>query len=1057
MLINEVPLDTVSVIQNLSILHLNREPARATFAGYLSTELAREGAASPWTQSLNGNWKFHWAPEPAGRPPEFHHPEFDDSVWDLFPVPANWEVNPVRRYGTPLYASSGYPFKIDPPRVMTEPPAHYTAFAERNPVGSYRRCFTVPPEWNGQRIFVHFGGVQSAFFLWINGDFVGYSEGSMEPAEFEISRWLQPGENLIAVQVFKYCSGSYLEDQDMWRLGGIHREVSLFCKPPVSIRDFTVRTGFEVGYRNGVLDIDVKLAGDGELAGWDVTAQLYTPGGTPVFEPALRHEAGPILNADFAATVLNERTPQRGLPPFGWLHGVVPDVLHWTAETPHLYRLVLALRDATGQVVEATGWDVGFREVRMESGQLLVNGQPLKLRGANRHEMDPERGHALTYERMVQEIELMKAANINAVRCAHYPHAPRWYQLCDRYGLYLMDEADIETHGLRGKLASEPLWHAAFLDRAVRMAERDKNHASVILWSMGNESGFGPNFAAIAGWLHQFDPTRPVHYEGAQGTPNDPACVDIISRFYPRLRQAYLNPNSPPDMERAENARWERLLDIAHDPRDTRPVLVSEYGHAMGNALGNLDEYWQEIYSHPRMLGGFIWEWADHGIRTVNADGAEYLAYGGDFGDKPNHGAFCLDGVVTSDREVTPKYLEVQKVYQPVHVEWAGPWRVRIHNRHHVTNLSGFEARWTLQADGITVASGTLGCLDVKAGDSVEVPVPATPPDGAELFLNVEFWRETNRMAWEQLSVPEDWRPTGNRAALPPGGQTNFTAMDTEWSFDPALGTLTSVEQDGRKLILAGPVLQAFRAPTSNDKGFGKWLAKDWLDAGLDQMHRTVTAVEQLPGPELGYRVTARSEARTGAILHHAEYLFRADDSLEMRHRFELEGELPSLPRLGIVLTLSPDLEHLRWFGHGPHENYPDRKASAAVGRWESTVTEQYVPYARPQECGNKEGVRWLTLTDTAGRGMLVESLATPFSASALHFTVADLATAAHAADLKPRPEVILSLDAGLCGLGNGSCGPGVLEKYAVQAERAELWIKIRPYFHATGTSLRDD
>ena len=494
---------------------------------------------------------------------------------------------------------------------------------------------------------------------------LGYSQGSMEPAEFDITQYIRSGKNCLAVEVYRWSDGSYLEDQDMWRLSGIYREVFLYSTASVRISNFAVRTILDETYTNAQLQIkpELKSYGGDPLNGWSLEAQLYAADNKPVLGNVLKQEAEPVLNATVRAAVLNDRTPQRGLPKFAWMEADVENPLKWTAETPHLYSLVLSLKNNRGETVEALTCKVGFRSVEITDGQLLINGQPVRLRGVNRHEHDPQTGRAISHERMLRDVILMKQANINAVRTAHYPNNPLWYELCNRYGLYVMDEANIETHGLRGKLASEPTWHAAFLDRAVRMVERDKNHPSIISWSMGNESGYGPNFAAISAWIKEFDPTRFIHYEGAQGTP-DPQTVDVISRFYPRTQHEYLNPNIPEgaDEERAENARWERLLSIAQDPIDNRPVLTSEYAHAMGNALGNFDEYWKEIYSHPRMLGGFIWDWSDQGLYKTSQEGVRFMAYGGDFGDRPNLRAFCFNGVVFADQSTSPKYYEVKKV-----------------------------------------------------------------------------------------------------------------------------------------------------------------------------------------------------------------------------------------------------------------------------------------------------------------------------------------------------------------------------------------------------------
>ncbi|HEX2851718.1 MAG TPA: glycoside hydrolase family 2 TIM barrel-domain containing protein [Opitutaceae bacterium] len=1056
--------------ENEQVFQINRERARATFVPFADAAQALKGERtdSPWFRSLNGDWRFHWVPRPEVRPVDFFRTDFDDSGWKFLSVPSNWETN---GYGTPIYASSGYTFKIDPPRVMSEPKPDYTAFKERNPTGSYRRTFELPAAWAGRRVFVHFAGVQSAFYVWVNGERVGYSEGSMSPAEFDITPHVRAGSNLIAVEVYRYSDGSYLEDQDMWRFGGIHREIFLYSTGDVRLRDFAVRTDFDADLRDATLRIEPKLAvyNDRALAGWTVKAQLFDARGQPVFAQPLTQAAEPIFNRDFQAGVLNDRTPQRGLPKFGWLEGKVSAPAKWNAETPALYRLVLTLHDDKGAVVEAAGTNVGFRKIEIRNGQLLINGQPVRLRGVNRHEMDPDRGHAVTYEQMVRDITLMKQANINAVRGCHYPNDPRWNDLCDRYGLYMIDEADLETHGVRGLLASDPQWHGAFLDRAIRLAERDKNHPSVIFWSMGNEAGYGPNFAAISAWLKQFDPTRPIHYEGAQGKPTDPLTVDVISRFYPRVQAAYLNPESPESagVERAENARWERLLSIARDPADNRPVLTSEYAHAMGNALGNLQEFWDEIYSHPRMLGGFIWEWADEGLRKRAADGTPFIAYGGDFGDKPNLGVFCIKGIVDSDRAPTPKYWEVKKVYQPLKIAGAnskpGQTTVRVTNRHHFTDLRELDARWTVMCDGAVVQSGVLPAVTLAPGAEADVAVPvqpvAQPVAGADYWLRVSFhtrektaWAAAgHEIGWEQLKLEV---ATHTETAVPSsvfpalqleegGGRVRIVGKNFSISFGRAAGTLVSLDY-GHGEVLApeepsGPVLQAYRAPTDNDRGFGKWLARDWRQAGLDKLTRTVESfVVTQPAKNLvRIEVIARSEAAKGALVHRATWTVRGDGSIDVDNRFEPSGELPPLPRIGVVMRLAPGLENFRWYGHGPGENYSDRLSCSPVGLWKSTVAAQYVPYAKPQETGNKEGVRWLTLTNSEGRGLLVVAENEPMAASALHFTAADLDTAKHAYELKPRAGIVLSLDARQCGLGNSSCGPGVLERYAVPANQS--------------------
>ncbi len=920
------------------VLQINREAARAYFIPYGEQKGDR-------TLSLNGLWQFRWTKTPEERIPDFYRTDFVDKAWDTFPVPANWEVNTSgHEYGTPIYVSAGYPFKIDPPYVTREPKEAWTTYVERNPTGQYRRTFCVPDNWiaaspgtspaGAGQTFLRFEGVMSAFYVWVNGQCVGYSQGSMEPSEFNVTPYIKKGENHIAIEVYKYSDGSYLEDQDFWRFGGIHRDVLLYHTPDVRLRDVAVRTLPAKEGKDWTLTVNPQFSVyNGEKGeGYRLVATLMDGQHAVGCDSVAATE---VLDLQHKASRMNEWFPQRGYRKTNRMEITVAQPKLWSAEQPNLYTLQLELKDASGRVVERTEQQVGFRVINIRNGQLLINGRAVKLRGVNRHEHDPLRARVMTDELMKRDLLLMKQANINAVRLAHYPNCPRWYELCDSIGMYVMDEADAETHGLRGTLASTPDWHAAFMDRAVRMAERDKNHPSVIFWSLGNESGYGANQAAMSAWLHEFDPTRPVHYEGAQGmlsvqsdlsrTPHDAQTVDVISRFYPRVMQDYLNPGIPDgaDQERAENARWERLVEIANREGDhcswegsdggPRPVMTSEYAHSMGNAMGNFSEYWDEINTTPRLLGGFIWDWVDQGIIR---DGK--VLYGGDFGDKPNHTAFCLNGIVMSDRTLTPKYYEVQKVY-------------------------GDAAR--------------------LAGESF---VPVTYPAQAK---------------------PLKARKSGTSRQTP--------------TIRP----------------------QCFRAPTDNDKSFGNWLAKDWKRCGLDTLRIPMTTEQ---------------------------------NGDEWTFSFEIPDTLPPLPRLGIVIELPREYELLTWHGRGPWDNYPDRKTSCPIGWWQSTVSQQYVHYPRPQDSGNHEDctlVELKTKDDTAtprsgqesGKRLRIEAVEGTFSFSALPYSAQYLASKTHDYELEDQGKTYLSIDCAVMGLGNSSCGPGVLKKYAIDKKRRHQ-LKIRIY-----------
>ena len=869
------------------VLQINREPARAYFIPYGEKQGDR-------MLLLNGQWKFRWTKTPEERIKDFYRTDYDASSWKTLAVPANWEVN---GYGTPIYVSAGFPFKIDPPRVTSEPQKEWTTYVERNPTGQYRRTFTLPASWDNGQTFLRFEGVMSAFYVWVNGKKVGYSQGSMEPSEFNITPYINRGENQIAIEVYKYSDGSYLEDQDFWRFGGIHRDVLLYHTPDVRLSNVAVRAD-----ANGLLQINPQFSvfkgQTGE--GYRFIATLYD-GEIPVGCDTV--SASEVLDLQHKAARMNEWFPQRGYRKFNRMEMKVKNPRLWSAEHPSLYTLRLQLQDDKGQAIEQVNQKVGFRTIEIKDGQLLVNGQAIKIRGVNRHEHDPHTARVMSEALMLKDLRLMKEANINAVRTSHYPNCPRWYELCDSIGMYVMDEADIETHGLRGTLASTPDWHAAYLDRIVRMAERDKNFPCIFFWSLGNESGYGPNFAAASAWLHEFDPTRPVHYEGAQGDP-DPKTVDVISRFYPRVMDEYLNPGIPEgsDKERAENARWERLLEIANRTNDNRPVLTSEYAHSMGNALGNFNEYWEEMLSHKRMLGGFIWDWADQGIMRGDS-----VFYGGDFGDKPNLHAFCMNGIVMCDRSLTPKYYEVKHIYGQV-------------------------------------AEGKLVNDDQQP----------------QLLKS----KKQKKLSKELQDLVANIRP------------------------------------------------QVFRAPTDNDKSFGNWLAKDWKRCGLDTL-RIPMNIEQ----------------------NGNEWIFT----------FTIPDSLPPLPRLGIVIELPRDYEQLTWYGRGPWDNYPDRKQSCPIGLWKSTVSQQYVHYPRPQDSGNHEDCTLVELKTKKGKGIRIEAVDKPFSFSALPYSAPYLASKTHDYELQDQGKVYLSIDCAVMGLGNSSCGPGVLKKYTVPTTPQTLRIRILP------------
>ena len=928
----------------------------------------------------------------------------------------------------------------------------------------------------------------SAFYVWINGERVGYSQGSMEPSEFNITDYLKTGENQIALEVYRYSDGSYLEDQDFWRFGGIHRSIHLIHTPDVRMRDYTIRTlpASAGNYKDFILQIDPQFSVYRGMTGKGYTLQavLKDASGKEIIK--LQGEVEEILDLEHKASRMNEWYPQRGPRKTGRLSAMIKSPERWTAETPYLYKLHLTLQNAEGKVIEQAEQSVGFRTVEINKGQLLINGNPVRFRGVNRHEHDPRTARVMSEERMLQDILLMKQANINAVRTSHYPNVSRWYELCDSLGLYVMDEADIEEHGLRGTLASTPDWYAAFMDRAARMAERDKNYPSIVMWSMGNESGYGPNFAAISAWLHDFDPTRPVHYEGAQGVDGnpDPKTVDVISRFYTRVKQEYLNPGiaEGEDKERAENARWERLLEIAERTNDDRPVMTSEYAHSMGNALGNFKEYWDEIYSNPRMLGGFIWDWVDQGIYKELPDGRIMVAYGGDFGDKPNLKAFCFNGLLMSDRETTPKYWEVKKVYAPVQLA-VNNGQLIVTNRNHHIDLSQYRCLWTLTIDGKQKEQGEITLPKVAPGESETITLPAFRSLSDKKALNRKsnnsnstnmlsdcqlkvsivlksdaLWAKAgHEVTWEQFCLQQGELLSAdliNKGALQVKEDDKSLSVSgrgfsVQWE-KKTVGSITSLMYNGKEILTQNhfpvqPVTQAFRAPTDNDKSFGNWLAKDWQLHGMDHPLISLESFDhevRADGAVI-VRIRTTNLYKEGNVTTTSVYTISSDGVIDLKTTFLPQGVFPELPRLGLAFCLAPAYNTFTWYGRGPQDNYPDRKTSAATGLWKGTVAEQYVHYPRPQDSGNKEEVQFLTLTDKQNKGIRVDAVEDVFSASALHYTAQDLYKETHDCNLKPRPEIILSMDAAVLGLGNSSCGPGVLKKYAIEKKEHTLHIRI--------------
>jgi beta-galactosidase len=1004
--------------QDETRVHEGTEAPSATMAIFPDERAAQAWRrdASPFFASLNGDWKIACVTRPADRIPGLWKPEFDDSAWQTIPVPSNVEV---QGFGIPIYTNITYPWKIANPPVIP---------ADFNPVSAYRRTFTVPPAWQGREVFLTFDGVNSFFYLWLNGEKLGFSKDSRTPATFRVTPHLKPGENLLAVEVFRWNDGSYLEDQDFWRLSGIFRDVYLWSAPPVHIRDFEVRTDLDAGYRDAVLV--VRAAVTGEWRGTSIEAALLAPAGQEVFRAPL---------------TLGTKAGEGGFD-FELARKIVAP-LKWSAETPHLYTLLLTVRDPVDKIQEVIPWRVGFRSVETKNGRLLVNGRPVLIRGVNRHEWDPDLGQVMTRERLLQDIRLMKQNNINAVRTCHYPNVTAWYDLCDEYGLYVIDEANIESHGMgyeERSLAKNPLWGAAHLDRTMRMVERDKNHASIIIWSLGNEAGFGENFVRDYQWIKQRDPSRPVQYEGDRST----SVSDIVCPMYPGIQA---------------------VRNYAALPRE-KPFIMVEYAHAMGNSTGDIWAYWRPIYGGAACLqGGYIWDWVDQGLRTpvpasrkierlenprslpLDPKLGTFFAYGGTFGppDFVSDGNFCANGLVSADRTPHPGLAEVKKVYQPVQMQAGDLAKAEVEFQNWNDFLPAeiwLAGEWRVVADGRVLQQGGLDgfALAPREKKTIALPVrPVEPAPGTEYWLEVSFklkagtpWAEAgHEVAWEQFPLP--WSAP---AAVPAGEFPPLRLEDSpdritvsgggfSAAVDRKTGLLVSLMTGGSELLDRPLGPHFWRAPVDNDRGNNMTNPNrsDWWNPGLGmwrQAHETwqLRAIEVTRTAPGRITITVDGTMREPGCTQRITWtILGSGDVLVATTLQPGNGPVSELPRFGMQTTLRAGFDNLAWYGKGPQETYWDRQ-DARVGVYRGKVRDQYFDYIKPQETGNKEAVRWLALTDTQGRGLL--AVGRPLlSANALHYTTDDLFCATQKENfyryqMPERDTITLNLDLKQRGLG---------------------------------------
>lgn len=981
---------------DLKVIQTNVEPPHCTMTVFHDAKSARSGdpSKSEWRMTLNGMWKFNWAKNPADRPVDFYKPEFNVESWSDIKVPSNWQL---QGFGTPIYKNSGLIIPPDPPHV----PSDY------NPVGSYRREIKLPKNWSGRRVFIHFEGVSAAFYLWVNGQKVGYSQGSRTPAEWDITDYVQLGKNVLAAEVYRFCDGTYLEDQDFWRLSGIFREVFLFSTAEQRLRDFVVVTDLDEHYANADLRVTAEvIQPDGTLE-----LELLDAGGASIAE--LRSPA-----SEKAVFIMRLKNPKK-----------------WSAEYPNLYTLLITLKDAAGNVLEVVPQQVGFREVEIRGEAFLLNGKQIILKGVNRHEHHLDTGQVVDRESMLRDIRLFKRNNINAVRTSHYPNDPLWYKLCNEYGIYVMDEANIETHFCGNTpdnaMANNPDWEEQHVDRQRRMVLRDRNEPSIIIWSMGNEAGDGPNFKACFDWIHQADPTRSVHYEGSgkrfkEGAPHS----DWGSFMY-----------SSPGRVGVEG----------------KPFLLCEYSHAMGNSNGNLDLYWDHIYTTLQHHGGFIWDWMDQGLLRVPVPdgykdpfGRNYvLAYGGFWGRfmGPEHdydarygnpkGEFCMNGLLAADWTPHPGLKAIKYVYQNVAVRPVDltQGKVVIRNRYDFTNLQDVvSGRWNITCEGQVIAAGKVDNLDISPGmeKEVQLDLPALPEEpGREYFLNVEFKTKKSAffadagyvLASDQFPLPA-YRPApGASVATMPSlkiseRDTSVVVMGSDFTimFDKEEGTLSSYRFKNQELITKGPRLDLWRARTDNDVGaYAKHSAHPIeYKYATDQVE--VTGVQVSSEIPMEARVVFTMRLRSDDQLR-VEYKVYGSGEVAVKVSFKKGAEKNGLVyRYGMKWLLAAGLENMTWYGRGPEETYADRKFEP-IGVYSGTVNEQWVDYSNPQENGNKVDVRWVALQDRSGIGLLFKGVQ-PLSVNASHFHPDAMEAVQYAFELQRQNAIFFNVDLAQQGVG---------------------------------------
>ncbi len=1006
------------VIENPDVIEINKLPARATFFPYNSLDLALQNDENKADNYLllNGIWKFNWVKSPELRPKDFYKEDYSTKNWNDIKVPSNWEIE---GYGIPIYTNTQYPFAERNPNPPDIPDGY-------NPVGSYKRTFDIPKNWNGKELFIHLGAVKSAFYIWINGKKVGYSQGSKLPAEFNVTDFVKSGKNTIALEVYRWSDGSYLECQDFWRISGIERDVYLYARPKVYLNDFFAKAGLSNNYADGTFDLEVSLKSVNAKTQKGAVSVEIVKNGKSVYKADKNFEITPEKDSD-----LNFKT-------------TIPKVLSWSAEIPELYQLDIVVKDKKGKVLEAVSKKIGFRTSEIKDGRYLLNGKVILFKGVDRHEHDPVTGHVISKEDMLRDVQIFKEYNINAVRTSHYPNDPYWYELCDQYGIYVIDEANIESHGmgynLDRTLANKPEWLKAHTDRVERMIERDKNHASVVIWSLGNEAGNGWNFYNAYLLAKKMDDTRPTQYERAGLEWNSDLHVPMYAT--PKYVEKY-----------------------AKDKRKTKSLIQCEYAHAMGNSMGGFKEYWDLYEKYEKLQGGFIWDYVDQGLKTTK-NGKEIYSYGGDYGpeDVPSSNNFLNNGLVQPDRKPNPHIFEVKHIQQEIkfYPSNLSKGDIKIKNWYFFRDLSNYKLSWEIIADGKVVEKGNIADINVKPQQTriLNIPYQIKIKSGVEYFLNVKatlksdepLLKADHEVAYEQFplndvvkvvppmnSVKEiTFDESGNKIKVQ--GQ-NFTI-----DFDKTTGLLNNYIFNGKILIEKGAQVNFWRAPNDNDYGANTQIKnREWKTAGKTEEVRS--SIKKISKNEI--ELVFEKNIFEGDAVFIQTYHMDGNGAIKVTNDFKvIKGEHRNLLKFGNELTLPETIKNITWYGKGPFEAYADRQHAAKVGLYKSTVAEQYYPYIRPQETGNKLDVRWVELLQNNGSGIRIygEKL---LNVSALNFSREDLdsgkrKTQKHAGELTPRKEVYVNVDGFQQGLGSiNSWGAKPLEPYMLpyQSYQYSYWI----------------